>query len=74
MAKPALLKKPQWAIQVHSSEGEIIGEPFCGTGTTIVASELTGRICYAMELDPKWCAVTLQRWVDMTEGEPILIN
>ena len=52
---------PKWAILVHSSEGELIGEPFCGTGTTIIASELTGRRCYGMELEPKWVATSLER-------------
>lgn len=36
-------------------------EPFAGTGTTIIAAEQEGRTCYAMEIDPAYCAVILER-------------
>jgi DNA modification methylase len=41
-------------------------EPFCGTGTTIIASEKTGRTCYGMELDEHYCSVIIKRWQDFT--------
>lgn len=46
---------------------------FIGSGTTIVAAEQTGRICYGMEIEPKYVAVTLQRLADMGL-EPVLVN
>lgn len=52
------------AIQVMSSPGEVYFEPFSGSGTAIIASEQTGRICFGMEIDPKYCAVILQRCLD----------
>jgi DNA modification methylase len=45
--------------------GELAYEPFSGSGTQLCAAELTGRLCYAMELDPKYVAVALQRLRDM---------
>jgi len=44
---------------------DIIYEPFLGSGTTLIACEQLTRICYGMEIDPKYVAVTLQRMADM---------
>jgi len=40
-------------------------DPFLGSGTTMVAAEQTGRICFGMELEPKYVAIILQRMADM---------
>jgi DNA modification methylase len=36
-------------------------EPFLGSGTTLAAAELTERVCYGLEIDPKYCDVIVQR-------------
>ncbi len=46
----------------NSSPGQVVYEPFCGSGTTLIASESTGRACYAMELDPAYVDVAVLRW------------
>ncbi len=38
--------------QYHSNPGDLIYEPFCGSGTTMITAEQLGRICYAIELQP----------------------
>jgi len=43
----------------------IITDPFLGSGTTMVAAEQLGRVCYGMEIEPKYVAVTLERLADM---------
>lgn len=43
-----------------------IYEPFCGSGTTLIAAEKNDRKCYGMELDPKYCDVIVKRWQDFT--------
>ena len=50
----------------NSSPGQAVYEPFCGSGTTIVAAETTGRVCHAMELDPAYVDVALLRWQAFT--------
>jgi DNA modification methylase len=50
----------------------ILFDPFCGSGSTIIACEQTNRICYGMELDEKYCDVIVQRWVNLTGGKVIL--
>jgi len=46
----------------------MIYEPFCGSGTQIVAAERAGRRCFAMELDPVYCDVAVRRW-EMATGK-----
>lgn len=53
----------------NSSAGQAVYEPFCGSGTTLIASEKSGRCCLAMELDPKYCDVIIKRWQDFTGEE-----
>jgi DNA modification methylase len=48
-----------------SQRGEVVYDPFLGSGTTIVACEQTGRIGYGMEIAPEYVAVTLERLSDM---------
>lgn len=41
-------------------------DPFLGSGTTLIAAEMTGRTCYGMEISPKYCDVILSRWEKAT--------
>jgi len=58
------------ARPIRNHEGDVY-DPFLGSGTTMVAAEQTGRVCYGMEIEPKYCAVTLERMVGMGL-EPVL--
>ncbi|HEY8777896.1 MAG TPA: DNA methyltransferase [Gaiellaceae bacterium] len=55
-------------ITNHLSVGEIVYDPFAGSGTSVIAAELTGRVCYAMELDPRCCDLVRERWEVFTSG------
>jgi DNA modification methylase len=57
-------------IRNNSKPGELIYEPFSGSDTTIIACERTGRKCRAIELNPAYVAVAIQRWADATGKEP----
>ena len=57
------MKRP---IENNSSVGQAIYEPFSGSGTTIIAGEMTGRAIYAMELNPAYVDVAVKRWEDFT--------
>lgn len=50
----------------HTNHGETIYEPFSGSGTTIIAAESVGRVCYAMELNPAYVDVAVLRWQTLT--------
>ena len=55
-------------LTAFSDPGDLIYEPFCGSGTQIVAAERAGRRCFAMELDPVYCDVAVRRW-EMATGK-----
>lgn len=57
---------PAFMQDSFSAYGEVCYEPFSGSGTTIIAAELTGRRCYAMEISPKYCDVAVKRYIDTT--------
>ena len=50
----------------NSAPGDAIYEPFSGSGTTLIAAEMTGRRCLAMEIDPANCEVAVLRWQELT--------
>lgn len=57
----------------HSSEaGDAIYDPFLGSGTTLIAAELTGRIACTCELDPAYCDISIRRWQAISGGEAVL--
>ena len=57
-----------------SNRGDIILDPFGGSGTTLIAAEKTKRKAALIELDPLYCNVIIKRWEDMTEQTAELIN
>lgn len=61
-----LMERCLRAIRNSSKIGDIILDAFCGSGTTLIASEHADRICYGMELDPKYCDVIVARWEKLT--------
>ena len=53
-------------IENNSSPGQAVYEPFSGSGTTIIAAEMTGRSCHAIELNPLYVDVAVRRWQEFT--------
>jgi len=56
----------------HTKRGDLVYEPFLGSGTTLAAAELTQRVCYAIELDPKYVDVAILRWQNLTGKDATL--
>jgi len=54
------------ALQYSSRPGEYVLDLFGGSGSTLIAAELTGRRAYLMEIDPLYCDVIVQRWERFT--------
>jgi ribosomal protein L11 methylase PrmA len=50
------------AIRDVSDRNDVVIDPFCGSGTTIIAAAKTGRRAHSIELDPKYVDVTVRRW------------
>ena len=55
------------AILNSTKEGDVVIDYFLGSGSTLIAAEKTGRICYGMEIDPKYVDVVVKRWEDYTK-------
>ena len=64
---------PEEYIKAITNYNDIIIDPFLGSGTTLIACERLGRKCRAVEISPAYCAVAIQRWVDVTGKEPELL-
>lgn len=71
---PKPLKMWEDLIENYSEPNAIIFECFSGSGTTLIACERLNRKCRAVEISPAYCAVAIQRWVDVTGQEPILVT
>jgi DNA modification methylase len=54
-----LMRRP---ILNHTKRGELVYEPFLGSGTTLAAAEISERVCLGMELEPRYVDVGVQRW------------
>ena len=65
---------PSEYIQAMSNKGDIVIEPFCGSGTTLIACEQLDRICCGMELEPKYVDVIINRWEQLTGEKAVLLN
>ncbi|NRQ25993.1 Modification methylase DpnIIB [Aliiroseovarius sp. xm-g-7] len=58
----------------NSSPGQAVYEPFMGSGTTLIAAETTGRLCYGVELNPTYVDVAIERWQAFTGEEAVLLE
>jgi DNA modification methylase len=57
---------PSFFIKAYSDKGDNVYEPFCGSGTTLIAAEQLGRKCFGMEISPQYCDVIVKRWETLT--------
>jgi DNA modification methylase len=64
-----LMRRP---ILNHLKRGELVYDPFLGSGTTLAAAEVTERACFGIELDPRYVDVTIDRWQQLTGKEAAL--
>lgn len=58
-------------IENNSSVGQAVYDPFVGSGTTLIAAEMTGRACHAIELNPAYVDVCVMRWQEYTGEQAI---
>jgi DNA modification methylase len=59
-----------WFINKYSKENGLTIHLFLGSGTTLIACEKTNRVCFGLEIDPWYCTVILQRYLDYTGKQP----
>lgn len=56
----------EYQIRNNTHKGDLVLDIFGGSGTTLIACEKSGRRCYTMELDPRYCDVIIARWEMLT--------
>jgi DNA modification methylase len=71
-ATPKPVEMMQRVMRSSLATGGLCVEPFGGSGSTLMGAERTGRVCYSMELDPKYCDVIINRWQQYTGKEAVL--
>ena len=59
-------------IENNCSPGQAVSEPFCGSGTTIIAAEKGGRACHAVELSPAYVDGAVRRWQNFAGRQAVL--
>lgn len=76
IAHPAIfpVALPVAYIEACTDEGETVYEPFCGSGSTLIACEKTQRRCLAMEIEPSYCGITIDRWERFTNKKAVRIH
>jgi DNA modification methylase len=68
MAHPAVfpVALPTEFIKAFSDPGDIVIDPFIGSGSTLLAAEITDRFCLGIEIAPAYCDVVVKRWENLT--------
>ena len=62
------------AIKDSTTRGGVVLDPFLGSGTSVIAAERAGRVCYGMELDPLYVDAIIRRWQRRTKREAIHVD
>ena len=75
-AHPAVfpVKLPAFAMEAYSGAGDVVYDPYCGSGTTIVAGERTGRRVRAVELASEYVDVAIRRWRQLFPDRPLALE
>jgi DNA modification methylase len=61
-------------ITNHLRRGEVVYDPFLGSGTALIAAERLGRRCYAVEIDPRYAQVAIERWEQFTGQKAVKVD
>jgi len=67
----AIFERP---ITYHTRSGDVVYEPFSGSGSQIIAAERLGRRCFAMELAPEFVDVEVARWERFTGRKAVKVD
>jgi len=66
-----IMRRP---ILNNSARGDIVYDPFLGSGTTLIAANSTDRVCVGLDIDPMYIDLTIRRWQKLTSKAAVLIS
>ena len=66
--------KTKDALKIQNDKSDVVLDTFLGSGTTLIACEKAGRVCYGLELDPRYVDVIVERWEKFTGQKSELLN
>jgi DNA modification methylase len=66
-----LMRRP---ILNHTERGDLVYDPFLGSGTTLIAAELLERVCYGIDIDPRYVDVIVRRWEQIAGKQATLAD
>jgi DNA modification methylase len=64
---------PQFVLEAYSEIGDLVFEPFCGSGTTMLAAQRTGRVCRSVEIAPQYVDVAIRRFRQNHPDVPVTL-
>ena len=64
---------PQFVLETYSDEGDIVFEPFGGSGTTMLAAQRIGRKCRSVEIAPEYVDVAIKRFQQNFSGVAVTL-
>ena len=65
---------PEFVLSAYSDPGEMVFEPFCGSGTSIIAAQRTGRKSRAVEIAPEYVDVAILRFLKYFPDVPVVLS
>jgi DNA modification methylase len=64
---------PEFVMRAYSDDGDVVYEPFAGSGTSLIAGERAGRVVKAVELAPEYVDVAILRWRKLFPDQPVVL-
>jgi DNA modification methylase len=64
---------PEFVIETYTDTGDLVFEPFGGSGTTMLAAQRTGRVCRTVEIAPEYVDVAIKRFQQNNPGVPVTL-
>ena len=71
---PFPIELPRRCCELFSLTDDVVYEPFAGSGTTLIAAEQLSRVCRAIEIEPVYCQVTIDRWEAFTGQRAVKVG